>query len=84
MNQIDVSTVRDAIADAVGLSRRPPLASELAPAFGILAAGFVLGAAAALLLAPTNGRELRSEIGKKVDHLRRRAGEEEPPILREM
>ena len=88
MNRFDFAPTLEDLTHAFGLGPRRSVAAELAPAIGILAGGFVLGAVAALLFAPRSGPELRSAIGERVGDLRRRAqgaeGEGEGIVLKEL
>lgn len=57
--------VDDALS-VVGLSRRATAAEKVLPAIGLVAVGAVIGAGAALVLAPSSGRELRSRVSDGV------------------
>ena len=50
----------------LGLERRRSGSDFLLPALGVFAAGAIVGGVLGLLLAPSSGRELRSEIEKKL------------------
>ena len=63
----------DALA-AIGLSIKPSSGQWLASTLSIWALGVAVGAAAALLLAPRSGRELRDDLADKAKTLRDRAG----------
>ena len=56
----------DQLLAELGLQKRESMSSYILPALGVFAAGAVVGAAIGLMLAPSSGRELRSEIEKKV------------------
>jgi hypothetical protein len=51
-----------ALLDLLGLQSKPSTSSRVLTYAGFAAAGLVVGAAAALLLTPKNGRELRSDL----------------------
>jgi hypothetical protein len=50
----------------IGLERRHGPAATFGATFGLIALGAAVGAGAALLLAPTSGRELRSRVGDRL------------------
>ncbi len=58
---------KEDILDALGIERNGGWFGPAAAAFGI---GLVVGAAAALLLAPKSGAELRDDLAGKVRNLR--------------
>jgi hypothetical protein len=65
----------DDILAALGLQRRPSNFTEtFGPAVAIFAAGAVVGAAAALLLAPKPGPQLRKELSDGARDLGHRIG----------
>jgi hypothetical protein len=55
---------RDQILNALDTRRSP--VGDLAPMLGVLAVGVMLGAALAILFAPTPGSEIRQAIGERV------------------
>jgi YtxH-like protein len=57
---------KDDVLGALGLATRPTATSSLLGILGILGVGMLVGAGAALLLAPKSGRELRGSIGDGV------------------
>jgi gas vesicle protein len=57
---------KDDVLGALGLATRPSTASSLLGALGLLTVGILVGAGAALLLAPKSGRELRGSIGEGI------------------
>jgi hypothetical protein len=63
------------ILSSLGLQRRASTVELLVPAIGGLAVGVLIGGAAALLLAPTTGAELRSQLGERLQGARERARE---------
>jgi hypothetical protein len=56
----------DKLIGELGLQKQRSVVSYLGPALGVFAAGLIVGGALALLLAPKSGRELRSEIQKRM------------------
>jgi hypothetical protein len=58
---------------ALGLEPRRSASSYILPALGVFAAGALVGGALGLLFAPKSGRELRSDLSKKLDTLRQTA-----------
>lgn len=50
----------------VGLERRPSALATTLPAVGLVALGAIVGAGAALALAPCSGQELRQRLSGKV------------------
>lgn len=65
-----ISTVRDFDSNdalhLVGLSRRPTALEQSLPAIGYIAVGALIGAGAALFLAPCSGVELRRRVSERV------------------
>jgi YtxH-like protein len=61
------SISKEDILDALGIERSGGWFGPAAAAFGI---GLVVGAAAALLLAPKSGEELREDLSKKMREMR--------------
>lgn len=64
---------KDDILDALGLMSRPTTASWLLGALGFFAIGALCGAGAALLLAPKSGRDLRQDLGQRINRVRAKA-----------
>lgn len=62
----------DGPSGRVDLERSHSRASRRAPAVGYLAAGLLVGAGLALLLAPRSGRQLRAAIGARATDLKER------------
>ena len=50
----------------LGLEKRRTTGDFVLPAIGVFAAGAIVGGVIGLLLAPSSGRELRSEIEKRL------------------
>jgi uncharacterized membrane protein YebE (DUF533 family) len=57
---------KDDLLGLLGLSTAPSTTGQLAAVTGIFAVGVLVGAAAALLLAPKPGRELREELRTRI------------------
>lgn len=64
----------DDLLGYVGLQRKRTFASYIVPGLGFFAAGLAAGAGIGLLIAPSSGRELRQQIGTKVQKTRNRLG----------
>jgi hypothetical protein len=56
----------DSLLGALGL-QRSGVQSWIGPAAGGLAVGLVVGAAMAVLFAPSSGRDLRGELGRRLE-----------------
>ena len=56
----------------IGLARRPTVSGQVLPAAGLIAIGALIGAGAALLLAPSSGTALRSRLSGEADELKHR------------
>jgi hypothetical protein len=63
----------DEIRRAIGLRSQPTFTDVMGPALGMFAAGVLVGAAIALLLAPKAGEELRHELGDRMSEVREKA-----------
>lgn len=63
------------VLSSLGLQRRATTADLLIPAVGGLAVGVLVGGAAALLLAPTSGAELRAKLSDQLQDARDKARE---------
>ncbi len=72
LQDIKEMSKEDALA-AIGLAIKPSTGQWLAGTISVLGLGIVVGAAAALLLAPRSGRELRDDLADRVRTLRDRA-----------
>jgi hypothetical protein len=64
---------KDDVLEALGIEQTGTWFGPAAAAFGI---GLVVGAAAALLLAPKSGAELRDDISSKMSRVRNRMQDE--------
>jgi hypothetical protein len=56
---------KDDILSALGLVSKPTASGRLLGSVGIFAVGLLVGAGAALLLAPTSGPDLREGLGER-------------------
>lgn len=63
------------VLSSIGLQRRTTSADLLVPAIGGLAVGILVGGAAALLLAPTSGAELRAKLSDQLQDAQAKARE---------
>ena len=63
------------VLEAVGLERKPRILERALPAVGLVTLGAASGAGAALLLAPSSGKELRSRISGKVEEAKHELSE---------
>ncbi len=63
---------REYLLDRAGLQRRPSTASSVGNTLLLLGVGAVVGAGAALLLAPKTGPELRGDIASRAGQLKGR------------
>lgn len=59
----------DDLLGFVGLQRRPAAAQLILPAIGLASLGAVVGAGAALLMAPSTGANLRQRLSERADQL---------------
>jgi len=71
---------RDDVLKWLGLKRRSSAGAWLAGTLGLFAGGLLVGAGAALLMAPKPGRELREDLRTKI---RRRANGAEATVTRD-
>jgi hypothetical protein len=58
----------------IGLERKRSTLDKILPAVGWFGLGTVLGAGAALMLAPSSGKQLRSRVSEQLDQARQRVG----------
>ena len=64
---------RDDILGAMGLETKRSTTGMLAGSLAVFGVGLLVGAAAALLLAPKAGEELREDVGNRFRDLKNRA-----------
>lgn len=62
----------DDALSAVGLERRSSAAGSALPAIGLVVLGAAIGAGAALVFAPSSGRDLRERMSGKVNEAKHR------------
>ena len=67
---------KDDILSALGLAAKPTPSGKLLGSVGIFAVGLLVGAGAALLLAPTSGQGLREGLAERVRKVREGAVDE--------
>jgi hypothetical protein len=78
MKLSDISDLsKDDVLSALGLSARRSTSGRWLEAAGIFGVGLLIGAGAALLLAPKSGQGLREDLGERLR--RARNGEAEAP-----
>jgi YtxH-like protein len=71
----------DEILRSIGLQVRQ--SRSVAPSVALFGAGLLVGAGLALLFTPSNGRELREEIGGRAASLRERVGASANKVVEE-
>jgi hypothetical protein len=63
---------KDDVLGALGLQARPSLLGSVAGTLGLLGLGLIVGAGAALMIAPRPGKQLRRELGERLNGTARR------------
>lgn len=67
MKLSDVSDLsKNDILSALGLSIKPSASERIVGSLGLIGLGAAIGAGVALLLAPSSGEELRSDLGQRI------------------
>jgi len=61
---------KDDVLSALGLTSKPSTSERLLGTLTIFGVGLLVGAGAALLLAPKSGEALRADLGERVRNLR--------------
>ena len=61
---------KDDVLAALGLTSKPSTSDRLLGALSIFGVGLLVGAGAALLLAPKSGESLRADLGERLRNLR--------------
>jgi hypothetical protein len=61
---------KDDVLSALGLASKPSTSDRLLGALSIFGVGLLVGAGAALLLAPKSGEALRADLGDRFRNLR--------------
>lgn len=64
------------VLDQLGLEQKRATQDVVLPALGIFGAGIAVGASLGLLFAPKQGQELRSDIRRSLEDLRKKSAEE--------
>jgi gas vesicle protein len=64
---------KDDILATLGLASKPTTGEWLLGTIGIFGIGVLVGASAALLLAPKAGTDLRQDLGRRISEVRNRA-----------
>lgn len=64
------------VLDQLGLEKKQATRDVVLPALGIFGAGIAVGASLGVLFAPKQGNELRSDIRRSLEDLRKRSAEE--------
>lgn len=68
---------KDDVLSALGLATKRTASERLLGGLGLVAAGALVGAAAALLFAPTSGQGLREQLAQRFRTARERAADGE-------
>lgn len=77
MKLSDLSNLdKDDVLSALGLASKRTASERLLGGLGILAVGVLIGAGAALLLAPTSGKGLREELARRLRKAREGVADE--------
>jgi len=63
---------KDDVLALLGLQSKPSVAGALFGSLGLLGLGLIVGAGAALLMAPRSGEQLRRELGDRLNGTARR------------
>jgi hypothetical protein len=71
LNDIRNFSKEDVLA-SLGLQTRPTALGSVAGALGLLGLGLIVGAGAALMIAPRPGKQLRKELGDRLNGTARR------------
>jgi hypothetical protein len=66
---------KDDVLAALGLQTRDSTFSAVAGSLGLIGLGVLLGAGAALLMAPKSGRELREDLSSRLNGTTRRVAD---------
>ena len=66
----------DDVLGTIGLQRRRSTLNKVLPALGLVGLGTIIGAGAALVLAPSSGRELRARVSDQLDEAKTRMSKE--------
>jgi len=74
----------DDVLGLIGVERRSSTLGRVLPAIGLVATGAAIGAGAALLFAPSTGKELRTRISDRLDDARDKLNEKLNEVSREI
>ncbi|HEY2409515.1 MAG TPA: YtxH domain-containing protein [Polyangiaceae bacterium] len=74
----------DDVLGLIGVERRRSALSQVLPAIGLVAVGAAVGAGAALLFAPSGGKELRTRLSERLDEARDKLTDKLQDVAREM
>ena len=66
---------KDDVLAALGLQTRSSALSSVFGSIGLIGLGMIIGAGAALMMAPKSGRELREDLSTKLNGTTRRVAE---------
>jgi hypothetical protein len=67
MKLSDISDLsKEDILAALGLSTKPTVSERVISSAGLFGLGALVGAGVALLLAPSTGRDLRDDLGRRI------------------
>ena len=66
---------KDDLLAVLGLQTRSSTASDVFGSIGLIGLGMVIGASAALMMAPKSGRELREDLSTKLNGTTRRVAD---------
>jgi YtxH-like protein len=70
---------KDDILSALGLAAKPSATERLLGTVGVFGLGLLIGAGAALLLAPKSGQGLREDLGERFRRVRNGEGDATAP-----
>jgi hypothetical protein len=70
MKKLMKSYDADDVLHFLGLAQRRSFLGTILPAFGLIAAGAVIGAGIGLAFAPSSGQRLRQDVTGRLDQLR--------------
>lgn len=59
----------ESVLSQVGLRRQHSRSEDMMPMVGLFGVGFLVGAGVALLLAPRSGKEMRTEVVTRLQHV---------------
>jgi hypothetical protein len=74
----------DDVLGLVGVERRHSTLGRVLPVIGLVATGAAIGAGAALLLAPSDGKQLRTRLSNRIDEARDKLTDKFNEVSRDM